>query len=248
MEELLSTCISSLVFEIGYVQGESWCVFGTFRGGGGDFIIGGVTVDVWDPRPESNFIDVFTREGTHHGGRGIGLSLICWSQNSALFRRYPRPCSARSRSSNIGSFSLSVKQNKQWRTCITIWQSQLQNIARYDHDFFLYASPVESRTWSKYFLSLYSSSRRIFRRHSSISRFLASADLHAPSMRMLSPESLSVVLALVTPAGSLSDHGMLWRNSWRVHHGGPGSLFFFSPFRRTIVKKGSGDSCCKIIG
>lgn len=71
------------------------------------------------------------------------------------------------------------------------------------------ALPVESITWSKYFLSLYSSSRSIRRRQSSIFRFLASADFEAPSERILSPESLTIVFALVILEGSLRDHGMV---------------------------------------
>lgn len=108
------------------------------------------------------------------------------------------------------------------------------------------ALPVESITWSKYFLSLYSSSRSIRRRQSSIFRFLASADFEAPRERILSPESLTIVFALVILEGSLRDHGMVWRNSWRVHHGGACSWLILSPLRRTIVKKGSGEFCCKM--
>lgn len=108
------------------------------------------------------------------------------------------------------------------------------------------ALPVESITWSKYFLSLYNSSRSILRRQSSIFRFLASADFEAPRERILSPESLTIVCALVILVGSLRDHGIVWRNSWRVHHGGVCSWLSFSPLRRTIVKKGSGEFCCKM--
>lgn len=112
-EEVSNVCGRTSELNFGVeCYGVSWCSFGTFKEGGGDPYIGGVTVDVWDPRPELSFIEVLTREGTHQGGMGIGLSLICWSQYSALFNRYPRPCSARSLSSNIGSFSRSITKMK----------------------------------------------------------------------------------------------------------------------------------------